>query len=74
MDLAQMCRAHLPTWLNLFLYVLAEAAVSISAFNLEKLRLMLDLQIIAKDIAGNMCAFLLSRGPFSSIQYSCVLL
>jgi hypothetical protein len=28
MDLAQMCRAHLPTWLNLFLYVLVEAAVA----------------------------------------------
>jgi Mn2+/Fe2+ NRAMP family transporter len=28
MDLAQMCRAHLPKWLNLFLYFLAECAVS----------------------------------------------
>lgn len=28
MDLAQMCRAHLPRWLNLFLYILAEGAVS----------------------------------------------
>jgi metal iron transporter len=27
MDLAQMCRAHLPRWLNLFLYVMAEGAV-----------------------------------------------
>ena len=28
MDLAQMCREHLPWWLNIFLYVLAEGAVS----------------------------------------------
>lgn len=28
MDLAQMCRAHLPKWLNLLLYFLAECAVS----------------------------------------------
>lgn len=28
MDLAQMCRTHLPPWLNIFLYILAEAAVS----------------------------------------------
>jgi metal iron transporter len=34
MDLAQMCRAHLPKWLNLFLYFLAEAAVSMATFNL----------------------------------------
>lgn len=27
-DLAQMCREHLPWWLSIFLYVLAEAAVS----------------------------------------------
>ncbi|OBT54519.1 hypothetical protein VE04_03992 [Pseudogymnoascus sp. 24MN13] len=27
MDLAQMCRAHLPWWLNIFLYVLAEGAI-----------------------------------------------
>ncbi|KAL5346759.1 NRAMP-like transporter smf-3 [Pseudogymnoascus australis] len=27
MDLAQMCREHLPWWLNIFLYVLAEAAI-----------------------------------------------
>ena len=31
MDLAQMCREHLPWWLNIFLYVLAEAAVSSSS-------------------------------------------
>ncbi len=35
MDLAQMCRAHLPWWLNLFLYFLAEAAVSISCSILQ---------------------------------------
>jgi hypothetical protein len=28
MDLAQMSRAHLPWWLNIFLYILAEGAVS----------------------------------------------
>jgi metal iron transporter len=28
MNLAQMCRAHFPRWLNWFLYVLAEGAVS----------------------------------------------
>lgn len=28
MDLAQMCRTHLPKWLNIFLYLMAEAAVS----------------------------------------------
>lgn len=28
MDLAQMCRAHLPRWLNIFLYIMAEGAVS----------------------------------------------
>ena len=28
MDLAQMCRAHLPRWLNIGLYLMAEAAVS----------------------------------------------
>ncbi|OBT74520.1 hypothetical protein VF21_06951 [Pseudogymnoascus sp. 05NY08] len=27
MDLAQMCREHLPWWLNIFLYVLAEGAI-----------------------------------------------
>jgi metal iron transporter len=27
MDLAQMCRAHLPRWLNIFLYLMAEGAV-----------------------------------------------
>ena len=27
MDLAQNCRAHLPTWLNIILYVMAEAAI-----------------------------------------------
>lgn len=28
MDLAQMCRAHFPGWLNIGLYIMAEAAVS----------------------------------------------
>lgn len=27
MDLAQMCRAHLPRWLNVFLYLMAEGAI-----------------------------------------------
>jgi Mn2+/Fe2+ NRAMP family transporter len=27
MDLAQMCRAHLPKWLNISLYLMAEGAV-----------------------------------------------
>lgn len=26
-DLAQNCRAHLPKWLNIFLYIMAEGAV-----------------------------------------------
>ena len=27
-DLAQNCRAHLPKWMNIFLYIMAEGAVS----------------------------------------------
>lgn len=35
MDLAQMCRAHFPRWLNYFLYVLAEGSVSTSVLHFQ---------------------------------------
>lgn len=49
-DLAQNCRAHLPKWMNIFLYIMAEGAVS-HAVKLAKGQLLISEQIIATDIA-----------------------
>lgn len=39
MNLAQMCRAHLPRWLNYFLYGMAEAAVRMPPYMHVKMML-----------------------------------
>lgn len=51
MDLAQMCRASLPRWLNYFLYFMAEGAVSKHPSPLPDAFLTAYSQIIATDIA-----------------------